>query len=156
MLGRLSSRLKPGDSILDIGKSQSWGTFYKEYFQDFDYKTVDRHAEVKPDIISDIESTQITPSSFDAAILMGCSEQCFNPINLIRGIQTILKPNGLLLAGILSINYPIYSTDYQRFTPKGAERLLMNFDILEKEVVCENGIDVPTVLFYIGKLRKFT
>ena len=137
--------LKPGDIVYDIGKSGRWD--YKPLFEQQTYVTVDINPDVKPDIVDDLENTKIAANSVDGLICCGVWEQTKNPFELIKGLVKILKVNGIALFGIVSIGYPLYSKDYLRFTPMGAEKLFSRFSLLDKKIVYVN--ENPEYLFYI-------
>ena len=135
--------------VIDLGKSQSWGDYYRELFKNFTYLTVDIQEKVNPDICENFEETKIYPETIDGVIAMGIWEQTPNPFKLVESIEKVLRPGGILLAGITSVGYPVYSTDLTRFTPKGGLNLLKNFTILESETIMVD--DVPEYLFYIAR-----
>lgn len=149
MLPKLRRLLKGGDTILNIGKSLTWESTYKDFFKDFSYKTCDRNHSVEPDIVLDVEEVRSWVNQVDSVIAMGVTEQASNPFNLVNGIWHLLKKDGLALFGIVSTGYPIYSTDLTRFTPNGGLNLLKSFNILESHIIGDEKN--PEYLFYIAK-----
>lgn len=136
MLPKFRSMLKPGCSILDVGKSQSWN--YRDQFKAFDYKTVDINPAAGADIVANMQTPPNSINSVDALICNGVTEQCDNPFQLLRGIFSVMRPDGIVLLGVISTAYPVYlSQDYFRFTESGLKKVLegMNTKIIEWETV---------------------
>lgn len=141
-------RLLPvGGLIYDIGKSQLLD--YKSTFEGYKYLTVDRNRNIGADIIDDLEETKIVELA-DGVLCNGVMEQCTNPMAVLESIYKILKPMGHLLLGAMSIGYPMYEFDYQRFTPKGVNIVLLRrFETLETRIVARKGI--PSYVFVIAR-----
>lgn len=143
---RFKKYLKKGCLIYDIGKSDIWD--YQKTFKDYDYKTIDKLKEKNPDIVQDMEDT-IFLDQTDAFVLNGVTEQCDDPFKLLHNLYIILDKGGIALFGICSVGYPIGEWDYLRFTPKGVEHLLTDYEILEKEIVYRDNF--PSYMFVIAK-----
>jgi len=146
MLERFRNYLQDGQLLYDIGKP---AYDYESIFSKQIYKTVDCNPAVNPDIVCDIEAIRC-PNDFnaEAVICNGVAEQCENPFNVVRGIDWMMKDGAVALFGIISVGYPIYDTDYVRFTPNGALRLLQrHFRLLEHEIVRRDGI--PSYIYAI-------
>ena len=136
-----------GGLIYDIGKSQLLD--YKSTFKDFKYFTVDRNRNIGSDIIDDLEETKIVELA-DGVLCNGVMEQCTDPVAVMRGVYNIMKPNGHLLFGAVSLGYPPFEFDYCRFTPKGVDYVLLpHFKILETKIVYRN--ELPSYTFKICK-----
>ncbi len=127
----IDSGLKPRMLVIDVGKpDEGWG--YKSLFEDMIYLTLDKKAELCPDIIDDMENTVLEDNTVDALICMGIWEQCFDPAKMADSVKKIVKIGGYVLFGIMALGYPeIQEEDYQRFTVMGAKRLVSDFKICE-------------------------
>lgn len=144
---KLKHYIKKGSLIYDIGRSDSHN--YNDKFTDYDYKTIDRLERKNPDILLDLEKDPINLPKADVIICNGVTEQCDNPFKIRETIGSLLKDDGYVLFGILSIGFEIYGTDYIRFTPNGVERFLRDYKILEKGIVYRN--DIPSYVLAIVK-----
>ncbi len=122
--------------MYDIGVSK-WD--YRKFF-DCDYYTVDRDEKRKPDSLVDfdIESFETfgipenCPPDADGILLNGIFEQSDDPFTLMRNVSTVLKTNGKLLAGLISIDAPWKSDrDKWRVTKSGALEYCKGFHIDE-------------------------
>lgn len=133
--------------VYDIGKSSSHN--YKPLFR-CTYRTIDKDPDKKPDIVCDVEGDFNLPLA-DGIICMGVTEQCDNPYKLIEGVNSLIKPNGVALFGVVSVGYPIYDKDYVRFTPCGVKRLLNKYNILEEQTVFRYNL--PSYIFVIGSKK---
>lgn len=146
------SYLKEGNSVLDVGKANDDLTaYYRKMFPGMNYKTSDIELAKKPDIIDDIEHTQIPEESFDAVVCMGVWEMCNgNPFDLYKGLMKILKKEGYFLFGIkLTAIPPDWNYDWIRFTIPGVKRLLKDNKILDEFVFNRAGI--PSYIFIVGQ-----
>ena len=150
MLPHFRDRLAPYPLILDIGVSQAHGQTYRKFFENYQYYTCDINPSVKPDICMNMEEPKSDFfNGFNGVIAMGTWEQTPNPYKFVDGIYKVLKPGGLLLAGIVSTAFPIYSADLVRFTPTGSHHLLSRFIILETRIVGTK--EFPEYIFHIVK-----
>lgn len=153
VLPKFISLLAPESYIIDVGKSQTWGEMYEEWFKGFKYVTIDKDKRPNPDIIQDFENTDMLSDSVDGIVVMGSWEQTDNPFKLLESVTRVLKKGGLFLAGIVSVGFPLYAkgghTDFLRFTPNGGKRFLRNFQTLESHIVGDP--EHPEYLFYICK-----
>jgi hypothetical protein len=150
MLPKFKDMIAPGGVVLDVGKSSSWD--YQSLFSKFDYKTVDILPDTRPDIIADMEHPADHVPSADALICNGVTEQCNNPFDLIRGVRSVMRPNGLILFGVISTAYPVYlSRDYFRFTVAGFKKViaLNNLQIIDYTPVLRN--DAVSYIYAICK-----
>lgn len=141
----------PSPIIYDIGKTPKHD--YASWFEGSDFKTIDINPRKNPDMLLDVESPNIMPSLKSTAhgiLCNGCTEQCGNPFNLMRGVHDLLRMNGMALFGIISIGYPIFEFDRFRFTPNGAQFALENcgFRLLKTQVV-ERIAGTPSYFFAI-------
>lgn len=151
ILGKFYSYL-PNDKdtlIYDVGVSNSHN--YKEYFKEYDYRTLDCDKSKNPDILIDLEG-RFAIFEADAIICMGVTEQCENPYNLIDGVTTALMRGGIALFGIISVGYPVYDNDRVRFTPSGVDHLLKDYEVLERDIFCRSH-DIPSYVFVIGRKK---
>lgn len=146
---KLKNYLLKDNLIYDIGKNDKYN--YSEKFWDCIYKTLDRLESKNPDILLDLEYDTIELPQADAILCNGVLEQCDNPFKVIESIDKLIKIGGYVLFGIASIGYPPYETDYVRFTLNGVKRLLINYKILEEEIVYRN--DIPSCVFVIVQKR---
>lgn len=141
--------------FLDVGISDTWNyrdMFFKNHpYNTYHYYTCDINLAKNPDIIMDVSSPPMEfHNKFNAVVCQGVTEQADNPYKLFEGIYRLLTKNGVLLAGIASYGFPMYSQDFSRFSPRGAkEKLLKNFEIIEESVV--GSLENPEYLFYIGR-----
>jgi hypothetical protein len=69
----------------------------------------------------------------------------------MENITLMLKEGGYALFGIMSVGYPIYDTDFTRFTPRGVDALLKDYKILEEEIIYNGSF--PSYVFAICKKR---
>lgn len=145
LLEKLKTYLTDKCLIYDIGKSDIWD--YRNILCGYIYKTVDKLQSKTPDIMFDLEYDDILIPQANAILLNGVTEQCDNPFKLMETVDKILKPHGVMLAGICLVGYPIGEWDYFRFTPKGAKYLLRDYRILQEEVLYHNNI--PSYSYFI-------
>lgn len=119
------------NTIIDVGKpNDGWG--YRQMFNGADYRTLDRNADLNPDILDDMENTKLQEEVADIIICNGVMEQCDNPFKLVAGLWKVLKIGGHGLFGIMSVGFPmIQDLDLCRFTPQGVDKLLRDFKIID-------------------------
>lgn len=150
MMERFKTYIPKGCTIWDIGKSVAHD--YKKIFKDYDYKTVDRDKTTNPDIFLDLEKLDGGGACIlDAVLCNGVTEQCSNPFDLLKGVESIIKVGGYGLYGVLLTSYPLFGWDNFRFTESGILLQFNNFDIIEKELVYRN--DVPSYIYLICKKK---
>ena len=133
------------NTVIDIGKpNDGWG--YRHMFNGADYRTLDRQADLSPDIVDDMEDTKLEAEYADVIICNGVIEQCDNPFRLVAGLHKVLKAGGHGLFGIMSVGFPMMQDlDLCRFTPQGVGRLLKDFKIVDTDVREREG--VPSYIF---------
>lgn len=124
--------------VYDIGKSSHHD--YKPLFNGREYITVDRDPGKEPDLLVDLDKEGWPADllmSADLILCNGVTEQCANPFRLCSRLRGLIKSGGMAFFGIASLSYPPYSTDYTRFTPEGAERLVRQagFGVIQKWIV---------------------
>ena len=130
LLPEWSKKFEPSHLVYDIGKSTTWD--YKSSFK-CSLKTIDRNSYIEPDICIDIEwKNNIYVPLADGILFNGVYEQCSDPIKLMKGIKAIIKPGGLILAGLASIGMTPYGdSDKWRLTRAGAREYMKDFKIIE-------------------------
>lgn len=132
------------DRVLDVGGAQLPVKGRTKSWEVGEYKILDlekpHEANQKVDIIQDLSDIDSKSNidcweSFDVAFCIEVSEYWFDPMLALVGVKNYLKEGG-----ILYITFPfIYmahkpeGTDFLRYTPIGAEKLLKEagFEILE-------------------------
>ncbi len=128
------------DRMLDIGGAQLPIKGRTKSWEVREYKILDleqpHEKNNKPDIVGDIQNAISDHENyFDIIFCIEVSEYWYNPVGAIEMINCILKRGG-----ILYITFPfVYMqhkparTDFLRYTPEGAEKLLKEagFEILE-------------------------
>lgn len=151
--------LDVGGSQLPIkGRTKSWSVK--------DYRILDlkqpHECKQKPDIVWDINkeanyAIYSPKEEFDIIFCIEVSEYWWNPVKALENINKMLKQNG-----ILWITFPfVYGyhkpegTDFLRYTPTGAEKLLQEtgFKILEHKFRITNNSKLEE--FYIEERMKF-
>jgi hypothetical protein len=143
----------PEDGLIyDVGKSDRFD--YSNFLGKFVYKTIDRSNEKSPDFVLDVENfgEDMDTDHFDpadAVICNGVMEQCGDPFSLVVGINKLLKKGSLVLMGTMSVGFPIYQTDRTRFTPFGAEQIMVDsgFEVIKSEVIHRG--ELPSYVFLI-------
>ena len=142
--------LSPKSTVYDIGKSTRFD--YAPLFSGHSFKTIDRDPDKRPDIAMDIE--MLTSSSFataDALLCNGVIEQCNDPMQMIRGCNSLLKSGGLILFGFCLLGYPPYDNDRFRFTSQGAIVAVKRngFNIIKIDIVKRN--DIESYIYVLAK-----
>jgi SAM-dependent methyltransferase len=128
-------------SVLDIGGSQNPIKGRTKSWLVDNYKILDleqpHECKQKPDIVADIQEdyTASDQDIFDNIFCIEVSEYWYDPIFALNNIHRLLKKDGLLFISFHFI-YPQHKpigTDFLRYTPIGAEKLLQEaeFEILE-------------------------
>lgn len=94
-----SSFFNNNSKILSVGVNRSWDGFYRSLFK-CKFDTLDIKPDTKPDIISDITSSNLEDESYDGISFIGMYEFMDNKILAINELYRILKKGGYLLACI--------------------------------------------------------
>lgn len=152
VLPKFTALLGDTQIVYDIGKHPEYD--YKKIIPNL--ITIDRDKQTYPDLIIDIENAIPQNLICDAIICMGVTEECENPFQLLRGINSMLKANGLALFGIALQGNPAYQNDYWRFTINGARKLLAPYfaSVYERLVTQQMGkINMPMYLFTIARKK---
>ncbi|MCX7927267.1 MAG: class I SAM-dependent methyltransferase [Candidatus Omnitrophica bacterium] len=88
------------------------------------------------DIVADAHFLPFRESSFDGVIITAVLEIVKDPQAVIREIERILKPGGIVLATLPFLQpYHPDPTDYHRFTIEGVKLLFNNFEVKK---LCNN------------------
>lgn len=124
--------------VLNVGGGRPFQKYlknYKKYFQNCNYKTLDKAARYQPNILGDILNMPITDKSVDAVICWSVLEHVSEPQKAAREIYRILKKGGKALIAVPFL-YPYHAEkniykDYYRFTEDGINYLFGNFSKIE-------------------------
>ena len=85
--------------------------------------------------MADAENMPFDNGTFDLVVCQAVLEHVQNPKNIINEINRVLKKRGLFYCTVPFLQgYHADPYDFQRFTLKGMENLLDNFEILQKGV----------------------
>ncbi len=94
---------------------------------------------------------------FDAVILEAVLEHVINPKEVVSEVHRVLRPDGRIYAGVPFIQgYHASPADYQRYTVRGLENLLSDFQKTESGV-CVGATSALHWIFkeYVGVLLSF-
>ena len=128
-------------NVYDIGKSTTWD--YSKYFR-CKLRTIDRDDTLKPDVCLDMETDEIGLQA-DGVIYNGVFEQCDDPWMLLRGIVSMLKSEGKILAGLASIGMEPYGEkDKWRVTIDGAKAYISEYFTITRIV------ELPEYFYVLG------
>ena len=88
-----------------------------------------------PGVRADAARLPFRSTSFDCVILTAVLEHVPYPQRVIREVRRLLRPNGLLYVEVPFMEgFHADPDDYQRYTFRGLEVLLRQFEILDREV----------------------
>lgn len=132
--------------VLDCGGSQNpLSKSRLKIFEPDDYKILDleqpHECKQVPDLVEDIQNINWEEYNkdwqgfFDVVFCLEVFEYIFNPIQALKNINSFLKKDGILYI-TFTFMYGCHKpegTDFLRYTPFGAEKLLKetNFKVLE-------------------------
>jgi hypothetical protein len=149
-LPELSLMLEGNSLIYDIGV----GAYdYTSLFPKCQIETIDYDKRKCADNIWDVENEEdlVFSDKADGVICIGVTEQCNNPFILVKNIsEYLVKYKGKVFFSVLLTGYPLYETDFCRFTHDGALRLLNRYFNPIRFCDSYRG-DIPSCLFYIGE-----
>ena len=100
-----------GGFVLDVGggeRFQKWLAPYRPLFRDCRFQTMDYDKQTGADVIGDIHKIPLTDNSVDSVICHSVLEHVENPLQAMREIHRILKPNGRAFVHVPSI-YPYHA-----------------------------------------------
>lgn len=136
------------DKILSIGNQEDDKRYFKKVICK-EWLTLDFDPKFKPDFYHNMNapvdegSVMVKPfETFDAVIALNLFEYIWNPVVTHETIKFLLKEGGILIT-----NYPfVYpqhkpiGTDYLRYTPEGARKILHNtgFTVIEQCAILGN------------------
>jgi len=86
--------VKKDDMVIDVGKPND-GWNYRRMFNELPvepahYRTLDRRADLHPDIVDDMENSNLAKEIANIVICNGVFEQCNNPFKLVEGLWKVL------------------------------------------------------------------
>ena len=82
------------------------------------------------DLVGDLHRIPLVEESLDAVVCTGVLEHVADPWTVIGEIRRVLKPGGRVYVSLPFLQgYHPSPTDFHRFTPEGARRLLEDFEI---------------------------
>jgi SAM-dependent methyltransferase len=146
-LSRLSSKLSPGSSVLDIGAKSG---LYRPFFPHSTFHTLDLEAEHQPDFVADLlEMDKVVPEkSYDLILCTEVLEHIPDPKLAIDQIHRALKPSGVMLASTpFIVPYHPYPEDYWRMTGEAWRLLTKRFRDVE---VVPHGNQVLSTWYLAG------
>ncbi len=139
-----AKEFKPHELVYDIGKSTTWD--YESFFN-CRFKTIDRNANLSPNIVADVENLVELIEDADGIILNGVFEQCDDPWKLMRGVNHLIKKGGRILVGLASNNMEPYGpNDKWRVTYDGAKAYMDGFTV--------DRFDVFPNYFFLTGVKK--
>ena len=123
--------LNVGSSSFTLLGSKFWNIIPGEY----DLINLDLFPGENVDVVADAENMPFDNGTFDLVVCQAVLEHVQNPKNIINEINRVLKKKGLFYCtGPFLQGYHADPYDFQRFTLKGMENLLDNYEILQKGV----------------------
>jgi len=147
------------DRVLSIGAQEE----DKRYFKSFrcqEFLTLDASQDFRPDIRWDMNRSMTQDDVsvidrfgeyFDLVLALNLWEYIYDPVVAHENIFNLLKPGGTLITNYPFV-YPLHKPermDYLRYTPEGAERLLMKagFNVVTHDYIYGND---KLVGFYLN------
>lgn len=130
----VAAGLKPGTKILDAGAGQCT---YKPYFNHCEYTAVDNAVGdvqwdySQLDLVAPLNKLPVTDNSFDAILCTEVLEHLDEPLDCLKELFRVLKPNGRLFLTVPFFHHEHQIPyDFYRYTSYGLKMLLIkaNFD----------------------------
>jgi SAM-dependent methyltransferase len=141
------------EPVVEIGARQAAGqeglADLRPMFPGEDYIGCDLESGPGVDLLADTHNLGFAEGSVGAVILVETLEHIEDPLQALREVHRILRPEGVALA-TSSMNFPIHSfpADYWRFTPSAFDLLFEPFDA--KAVFYQGDPDFPRTVLGIA------
>ena len=126
--------LQARGNVLDAGGGRG---AYQSLTNVESYTRMDIRHDYNPDVVGDIFHTPLKPESFDTILFSQVLEHLPYPLNALKELRTLLKPDGTLILSVPHLSWLHNEpNDYYRFTHHGLKILLTDagfrIDIIER------------------------
>lgn len=141
----------PGARALDLGADRSP---YRELLEKLGYgvETLDMGEESGADHLGTAERTGLRDSSFDLVVCTQVLEHVARPVEALREVRRILKPEGTFLFSVPHVwFFHPHPADYWRFTQQGVLELCAQGDFRAVELRGQGG-----TLLSLAQIVNFT
>ena len=134
----LKNLIKNPGKVLNVGSSSFTilgSKFWKIIPGKYNLINLDLFPGENVDVVADAENMPFDNDTFDLVVCQAVLEHVQNPQNIINEIHRVLKKHGHFYCTVPFLQgYHADPFDFQRFTLKGMENLLDNYEILQKGV----------------------
>lgn len=128
-----------------------------------EYLTLDIDPQWKPDIVADLNvrstlTMNVSVKRFDAIFCIEVLEHCWNPIQVLKNMQELLKEDGMLYLSTPFINPHHDVVDYLRYTDEWYEEVLPRLGFTDIEIherLATTGLD-DLKSFYAKEGMKYS
>lgn len=150
----LKNKMIDVDTILSIGVQSDDRRYFKE-LKSKEYITLDVDQQFNPDLLHDM-NLPIQKSDgdlaldykwmeyFDVVMALNLWEYIYDPVVAHRNIADLLKPGGTYISNYPFVygQHPPIGTDYLRYTPDGARKLIQKagLKIIDEQMIIGNGL----------------